>query len=325
MADVVLALQTLAKIDEMVYADQGAAFRQHLKPLMMEASDAYEGQKDPFRSHLGGSMIGRECPRQLWYNFRWAKAPMFPGQIIRLFNRGHLEEPRLVALMLMIGCEVWCQDENGSQFKVSYYGGHFGSAIDAVVSGCIEVPDQPILGEFKTHGDKSFKELAGSNWKKYLAYSQNPMLPAERFEGGGVKVAKFEHYVQMVLYMGYYSLKKAIYLAVNKDSDLLYAEIIDFDQAIYDMYVGRAGKIVFMNTGIPARISENSGFFKCKFCDFKPICHQGEPPARNCRTCAASCAVDTGEWQCITFEKYIDKKTQMAGCSEYDRKMEFKD
>lgn len=322
---VVLALKTITKIDEMVYADQGASFRQHLGKLIMEASDAYEGEKDEFRSHLGGSMIGRECARELYYNFRWAKAPKFPGRMIRLFNRGHLEEPRLVALMMMLGCEVWSHDENGNQFKVSYYGGHFGSAIDAVVGGCQEFPDIPVLGEFKTHNDKSFKKLAGSNWKDYLDYVANPYLPAVEFDGAGVKIAKFEHYIQMILYMGYFNLTHAIYLAVNKDNDLLYGEIIEFDQAIYDMYVNRAGKIVFMNSGIPPRISENSGFWKCRFCAFKPICHQGEAPAVNCRTCAASCAVETGEWQCITFEKYIDKKTQMAACHEYDRKMEFKD
>ena len=26
---------------------------------------------DGFRSHLGASLIGKECERALWYDFRW--------------------------------------------------------------------------------------------------------------------------------------------------------------------------------------------------------------------------------------------------------------
>lgn len=322
---VTLALKTLVLIDKMVAEDQGASFRQFLGKLIPEAKDAYEGKKDDFRSHLGASMIGRECPRQLYYNFRWAKAPKFDGRMIRLFNRGHLEEPRLVALIQMIGSEVWSHDENNDQFRVSYHGGHFGSAIDAVIDKIPDLPPEPLLGEFKTSGSKAFKKLAGTKWKDFMEYVANPYLPRVDFNGEGVKIAKFEHYVQMQIYMGYYQLKKALYLAVCKDDDLLYGEIIDFDQETYDAYVERGRKIVFMNSGIPTRINDSIGFFKCKHCDVKDVCHQGATPARNCRTCASAVATDSGEWQCITHEKYLTKTQQLAACGDYDMKMEFLD
>ncbi len=297
---IVYAYKTLAAINEMILADQGALFRQFLGKLIPDAKDAYEGQKDDFRSHLGASMIGRECPRELWYNFHWAKPPRFSAQILRLFNRGHLEEPRLVAMLMMIGCDVWSQDEHGNQFRISGSGGHFGSAIDAVLNKCPDMPDRPILGEFKTYNDKNFKKL----------------------EAEGVKKAKFEHYVQMQIYMGYYKLTHALYLAVNKNDDNLYGEIIEFDQAVCDMYMARADKIIFATT-IPPRISDNSSFWKCKFCDFRDICHLSAIPAKNCRTCAGSVPTADGKYHCVLKFEVIDKQQQLAGCDDYDRSTEF--
>jgi hypothetical protein len=37
-------------------------------------------------------MIGRACDREIWYGFRWAKAPKFEARMHRLFQRGHKEE-----------------------------------------------------------------------------------------------------------------------------------------------------------------------------------------------------------------------------------------
>lgn len=321
---IVIATETLRKIDEMIYADQGAKFRTILGTLMPEAKDAYEPAKDDFRSHLGASMIGRECPRELWYNFHWARAPKFEGRMLRLFNRGHLEEPRLVAMLMMLGCEVWSHDAKGEQFRITGVGGHFGSAIDGVVSGCPDIPDRPILGEFKTYNDKNFTKLAGKSddFRAFLEYLLNPKLPAVKFTGKGVKVAKFEHYVQMQIYMGYYKLSHAIYLAVNKNDDQLYAEIVEFDKPVFDLYWARAEKII-LSSVIPARISESPGFWKCAYCDFKQICQLSGNVAMNCRTCAGSVATQDGDWHCVKWAVKLDKAAQMKGCQEYDKKVEF--
>lgn len=61
----------------------------------------------PFRAHLGGSMIGKKCERELYYSFRWFKRPTFDGRMLRLFNRGHREEFRFVELLRSIGIEVF--------------------------------------------------------------------------------------------------------------------------------------------------------------------------------------------------------------------------
>lgn len=65
--------------------------------------DAAEGS---FRRHLGGSMIGKACERELYYSFRWFKRPDFQGRMLRLFDRGHSEEFKNVALLRSVGIEV---------------------------------------------------------------------------------------------------------------------------------------------------------------------------------------------------------------------------
>lgn len=65
-----------------------------------------EAEEGPFRRHLGGSMIGKNCERELYYSFRWFKRPDFKGRMLRLFDRGHSEEFKNVGLLRSVGIEV---------------------------------------------------------------------------------------------------------------------------------------------------------------------------------------------------------------------------
>jgi hypothetical protein len=216
----------------------------------------------------------------------------------RLFNRGHLEEARLVALLRAAGVEVWQHDDNGKQFRIKGYHGHFGGSLDGVVYG-LPGHNYPLLSEFKTHNDKSFKKLSEV----------------------GVREAKFEHFVQMQIYMGQYELTHALYLAVNKNDDALYAEVVPFDAEIYGMYMDRAVEVVDA-VSPPPRINESPGWYKCKFCSYTAICHSGAEPEKNCRTCRWSTPSVEGSWICEVDEKadrpvLIDGATMLVGCSQY--------
>lgn len=77
------------------------------KILVDAINDAWASrQEDGRRGHLGGSLIGRKCERELWYSFRWATKPEHNGRSLRLFDRGHREEYRFVNFLEDIGCEV---------------------------------------------------------------------------------------------------------------------------------------------------------------------------------------------------------------------------
>jgi len=77
-------------------------------PLISQIDLAYAlaRREDPFRAHLGGSIIGRKCERELYYSFHWFRRPTFKGRLLRLFDRGHKEEFSFLALLRGIGIEI---------------------------------------------------------------------------------------------------------------------------------------------------------------------------------------------------------------------------
>lgn len=297
-----LAIKTLSAIDACIEADQGAAYRTALGQVMPHMGDAFRGADEGFRSHLGASQIGGNCARQIWYGFHWAKKSNFPGRIVRLFNRGHIEEARFIAMLVAIGVQVYQQDANGAQFRISDVGGHFGGSGDGVGIGIPDLdPSQPCLLEFKTHNDKSFKNL----------------------QENGVREAKPEHYVQMQVYMRKMNIVVALYAAVNKNDDSLHMEIVYLDSIIADQMLDRARQIILMK-GAPKKLNESPGWWECRFCDYKAICHFGVEPDRNCRTCYYAKAEEDGTWKCghpsrvyAMADAPLSKEEQLAGCSEY--------
>jgi hypothetical protein len=296
-----LATKTLAAIEATLQADQGASFRGFLGQTMPLAGDAYSTKEELFRSHLGASLIGRECARELWYSFRWTTEKKFEGRMIRLFNRGHLEEPRFVALLLMIGCKVYQIDQNGKQFRITGHRGHFGGSLDAVVTGLPDIPDEPVLSEFKTHGDKSFAVLVVN----------------------GVIAAKYEHFVQMQIYMGKNGLRWALYCAVNKNDDSIHMELIQFDPVVYQRHLDRS-VLVIDSMEPPPKINLSPAWFKCRFCDHKAVCHGKSIPHRTCRSCVWSRVMDDGIWRCHITAGNLTQNDQMNTCAHYQLNPVFK-
>ena len=303
------AVKTMELFEQCVQRDQGSAFRIWLGKVLQHIEDAYRESDGGFRTHLGISLIGDECAAKIFYGWRWATKPRFSGQTLRLFNRGHLEEGRFVALILTAGMQIVQQDSSGGQYRVSYLNGHFGSAIDGVIIGCPDMPqpETPILTEMKTHNDASFKKL----------------------KADGVKESKWEHFVQMQEYMLYYKLPAALYIAVNKNTDEIWAEIVPFESEVAERYKDR-GHIIVLADAPPAKMSRDKTFWKCKWCDHRPVCHLGEMPEVNCRTCKHSGAQEDGTWRCglqvaaaasyITdgSEGILSKEQQLAGCDKYE-------
>jgi len=111
-------------------------------------------------------------------------------------------------------------------------------------------------------------------------------------------------------------LAVALYLAVNKNTDELYGEIIPLDSAVADQFLDRGDKIVWMSEP-PKKLNESPGFFKCRWCDHRPVCHLKAAPDKNCRTCAYSEPVEGAKWICRLHDQHIDKEVQLTGCKDY--------
>lgn len=292
----IIAHKTLFAIKECFARDGGALYRHHLRIAMSELSDAYSQNSDPFRSHLGASQIGEVCDRQLYYNFRWATLEIHSDQQLRLFNRGHLEEGRLVALLRAIGVNVFQFDANGKQYRLSDCFGHFGGSGDGFCTNLPDAPHANVLLEFKTHNDKSFAKLIDC----------------------GVELAKPVHYSQIQTYHSEWKTDVALYIGVNKNNDAIHCELIPPNPIVGIQMRARAQEIIFAQSA-PVRAAKDPSSFICKFCKHKPVCFGNAAPHRTCRTCQYAQPVENGNWHCChpQINQPIPTAIQFTGCGNY--------
>ena len=249
---------------------------------------------DGFRSHLGASLIGKACERALWYDFRWTTKARFEGRVLRLFETGNREEERLVRNLRRTGATVLEVDpETGRQFRVQAHGGHFGGSLDGVALHLLEAPKAWHVLEFKTHSNKSFTDLVAKK----------------------VRESKPQHFAQMQIYMHLMGMNRAMYLAVNKDTDDLYVQRVEADVAYTEQLLEKARRIIFAPTPLP-RISEEPSWYQCRLCDHADACHGTRVAEVNCRTCLHSSPVEGG-WHCDRHQKPLSEVDQRTGCEQH--------
>lgn len=276
------------------------AFRKQLADRIKADIDAYciKTYDDGPRSHLGASEIGDDCARKNWYAFRWVHHEKFSGRIVRLFQRGHLEEKRFIEYLRGIGFTVWDVDENGDQFKCAAVNGHFGGGLDGVgraPDSYADIIQEPMLCEFKTNA-------TGGKFNELLEK--------------GVAYAKPQHYKQMSTYGAFHKLRFALYMCVNKNDDDLHIEIVELDWGLADTMVRKATEIIEAKTP-PPKLSETDTFYVCKYCDKRDICHHNAPIEINCRSCKQAQPIDGGQWFCHTFNSVIPKDYLPKGCEKH--------
>lgn len=249
-------------------------------PIVTAIYERYKaaGDSEESRGYLGASSIGDECARKLWYGFRWARKPQFDGRLYRLFQSGHLAEARFVADLRSIGAEVYDVDPaSGKQFGFKDLGGHMRGHMDGAGRRIPSGGEKWHVLEFKTHNEKSFADLKKNQVKK----------------------AKPLHYAQMVVYMGWSTMERSLYLAVNKNTDELYAERIEFDPVLFQQLLVKGERIIFGQEP-PPKLNEDPKFYLCNMCDFKDVCHGNQVPNLSCRTCVHSTPEREGDgrWSC---------------------------
>lgn len=307
---------------------------------------AQEDADNEFRRHLGGSMIGAKCERALWYSFRWADSASFEGRMLRLFARGQREEEQFVRYLRRVGAEVrefsmalwyneatkeymlrdWDADNSGGtgawlevthdynhvrmaeasglkmkQWRIHDVGGHFGGSLDGIARNVPELglpkDGSDVLLEFKTHNAKSFAFLRDNCLER----------------------GKPQHFVQMQVYMLKRGISWGLYMAVNKNDDDLYTEVVPVDPEVGRKAIERAHRIIHAKQP-PLRIGNNPSWFDCKYCDFRDVCHYGKPMRKSCRSCVFATPVadgDKGDWHCGKWNTIIPVDAVPIGCEHY--------
>lgn len=258
------------------------------------------------RGYLGASSIGKSCSRALWYGFRLSKQASFDGRMYRLFQSGHLQEPRVVADLRAIGCTVYDLDPStGKQWAFSEpaTGHHLKGNADGVVLGVPQAPKSAHILEIKTSGTKAFAEL----------------------QKHGVEKAKPEHFAQMMIYMhwtiaryGEDGCRRALYVCVNKDTDEIYTERIEYSKTTAQAIVDKANAII-QAIEPPQRISNDASWYECKWCDYSAMCHGSAVPAPTCRSCGYVTPEIDGDarWACAKRKSNLSFDEQLRGCESH--------
>lgn len=240
-------------------------------------------------SGLGG------CERGQWDKFRWLFPPeRFDGQKISIFETGEHWEARLVQRLRDAGMVVEDLDpQTGEQWRIVFAGGHGSGRTDGKVSNVPSAAKTVHVFEAKSHNDRSFKAL---------------------LKAGCVREGKPEHYAQVQAYMHHQHLTRALYLAVNKNDDSLYAERIEYDPVFAAQIDAKAERIVTSDRRPPCTCPVY--FLKAGY-GCAP--NDGLMPQRNCRSCMHSTAHLDGDarWSCARWGRDLTLDEQRAGCPQH--------
>lgn len=243
------------------------------------------------------SQAAHPCDRAIWYALRWA-SPCEPieGQKQRRFATGNIEEDRLLQDLEDAGIQVERQDPaSGQQFRVQLANGWLRGKMDGRALGVPEAPKTMHVVECKSHNDKSFKKLLKEK----------------------LQIGKPDHYLQCQLYMHAEKLTRCLYLAVNKNTDEIYAERVHYDKQSCILAEQRVERLVNDYTAPPKLYEDpdSKGAMQvCRWCRSFEQCHEAAFARQNCRTCISAVFTDNAEVRCRFWDKDLDYQTQQAGC-----------
>lgn len=245
------------------------------------------------------SDAANECERAIWYKLRWAvPGEKTDGRKERIFETGRIEEDRLLDNLESAGLIVERVDPaTGKQFSVSLARGWLRGKLDGRATGVIEAPKTVHVVECKSHNEKSFKELS----KKKL------------------RDGKPDHFAQCQLYTHAEQITRCLYIAVNKNTDELYIERIEYDAGFALTLEAKIERIVRTDRA-PSRLHDDptsKAAFACGRCRAYAQCHEAAFSRMNCRTCIHASFEDGAEVRCVRLDKILSYKEQQDGCDQH--------
>ena len=195
------------------------------------------------RTYVSSSGLGRDCLRQIQYDF--LAAPKDAGQefaprTLRIFEAGHRAEDIVAGWFRIAGFDLRTERPGGSQFGFAAMGGRFKGHIDGcLVSGPVDIA-YPALWENKALGAASWKDVVKR----------------------GFSIARPVYAAQIALYQAYMELPNpALFTALNRDTMELHTELVPFDAHLAQEMSDRAVTVVLASDAselLPRAASEST-------------------------------------------------------------------
>ena len=234
---------------------------QYRDPTLQAMYKVIEGEqyKKKKRDYLGASLIGNPCARQIWYEYNGYERAPFNATTLMNFEDGHRTEALTAARLQSVpGISLVTMGADGNQLGFRDLDGKFRGHYDGIITGILQAPKKKHIWECKASSEKKWKEFKNAKSK----YGEKHTL--ENWNEN--------YYAQAQLYMHYEGTDRhylTIAYAGGRDYDSCRTE---YKPAVAARYIDRAAKII-QATQAPPRISEQSDFYICRWCNFKDICH----------------------------------------------------
>jgi hypothetical protein len=213
---------------------------------------ALECEPDTPRDYLGGSALGKDCLRQLQWD--WRKPAKINGKTRGIFARGHWAESYTVSCMVSAGFRI--AREGDPRVEFSQLDGRFkGHADGLILAGPeIEGVTYPCLWEHKCLGEKGWSKVGKD----------------------GLKSAYPTYYAQVQIYMAYLGLEEnpAIFTAVNANTMERLHLLVPFDPATAQEWSDKAVQVITATAAgetLP-RVTDNPQDWRCRWCAHRVEC-----------------------------------------------------
>jgi hypothetical protein len=231
---------------------------------------------------VSAGVLGTECDRAVWYGLRWVSLPeAFTGRALRIFERGNIEEARVLADLRRAGLDVLDTDPaTGKQWRFALANGWLRGKADGI---CERVPEAP-----KARHALEIKSLNAADFRAIQKH--------------GLAKARADHWHQLHAGMIGLGLARGLYVGVNKDTDDILTERVRIDHEEGARQEARVLRLVDAHEP-PHRISDKPDSFACRFCDHRATCHGGAFARRHCRTCVHFTLTTDGNGHCERFDE----------------------
>jgi len=228
------------------------------------------GSEKP-RHYLGASLIGEECERKIWYDFRHAKEENWKSYNVKAIEEGYRSEDVMVERFQRAGFDlknVSYDQDKPRQFGFKSLGGWFRGHKDGIIY--------------------NLKELGTVIWEakateKWLELNK---LIVEYGEENALKHWNANYYTQAQIYMGESGIHHHLLTACNPGSTRTAIVYTPFNEAFYKKEKEKAKRIIKTDEP-PFKAYPSEEHYKCKYmCNSVNTCWKNEPPKPNCRNCA---------------------------------------
>lgn len=295
----IIANKTLEAIENHLSSDNGKRFKELEQQFLPTMHDAYKAAAPhTLRDHVGASILGDPCKRRVWLNFRGVGGAKISAKMMRLFNRGHLEEARFHAMLQASGIKTFWQ--NGEK-QYGYKKGMFAGSIDGLALNVPECPNELVMLEFKTMNESRFKQFLIKGMDAFPTYYNQCLINMKCMN----EMAKDQLESVVADTDVKPELVCTLFLAVNKNTDEIHAVLITKDDETAQKYIQNVAEV--LDKELPPPLHDSPKYFDCKVCAYKKYCFEAEPLPKNCRFCSLHSFDNNCDTCLFDFKECTDK------------------